>query len=91
MTAELLALRDIITSSIDAIVDACRATGVDFPSLDDPVQLSEFAPDGIRNRPEVVPHVASIVAAATQLVKTVQPPALTLATDAFKVSSYDAP
>lgn len=87
MTSELLALKDIISSSIDAIVSSCVTAGQDFPSLNDPAQLSEFAPDGVRNRPDVVPHIALIVAAASQLMKTVQAPAVTLATDAFKVGA----
>ena len=85
MTADLIALRDIISSSIDKIVEVCAATGKDFPSLDQPVHPSEFTPDGIRNHPEITDAIAFAVAAAFQLIHVIQPPTVTLATSAFNV------
>ncbi|KAI5119663.1 hypothetical protein M0805_007754 [Coniferiporia weirii] len=86
MASDLKALRDIISSSVDKIVDVCESTKKDFPSLDQPIQFSEFTPDGIRNHPEVADNVGLIVAAAFQLIATVQPPASTLTTAAFRFS-----
>lgn len=87
MTSELKALRDIISSSVDQIVDVCEKTGKPFPSLHEPIQFSEFTPDGIRNNPKVLDAIALIVAAATQLAVTVNPPPVTLTTSAFRVST----
>ncbi|THH07842.1 hypothetical protein EW145_g3108 [Phellinidium pouzarii] len=86
MASDLKALRDIISSSVDKIVGVCASTGKDFPSLDQPIQFSEFSPDGIRNHPDVADNVGLIVAAAFQLIATVQPPASTLTTSAFRFS-----
>ncbi|KAI5117485.1 hypothetical protein M0805_009548 [Coniferiporia weirii] len=84
MANDLKALRDIISSSVDRILDVCTATGKDFPSLDEPIKASEFSPDGIRNHPHIADNISLIVAAAFQLIATVQPPASTLATSAFR-------
>ncbi|KAI5119658.1 hypothetical protein M0805_007749 [Coniferiporia weirii] len=86
MASDLKALRDIISSSVDKIIDVCASTGKDFPSLDQPIQFSEFTPDGIRNHPQVADSIGLIVAAAFQLIATVQPPAGTLTTSAFGFS-----
>ncbi|EJD01727.1 S-adenosyl-L-methionine-dependent methyltransferase [Fomitiporia mediterranea MF3/22] len=80
MTSDLKALRDIISSSVDSIVRVCDNTGRDFPSLDEPVNPSEFSPNGIRNDPTVAQSISFIVAAALQLVATVQSPPITLVT-----------
>ena len=88
MTSDLKALRDIISSSVDSIVDICESEGKPFPSLNEPVQLSEFTPDGIRNNTKVLDAVGLIVAAATQLIATVNPPSVTLTTSAFRVGYF---
>ena len=87
MTSELKALRDIITSSIDQIIDVCETSGKGFPSLDEPIDSSEFTPEGIRNNPIVSDNIGLAVAAAFQLIATLQPPPTTLTTAAFRVWS----
>lgn len=87
MTSELIALRDIISSSVDQIVDICEKTGKPFPSLNEPIQFSEFTPDGIRNDPKVLDAIGLIVAATTHLAAAVNPPPVTLTTSAFRVNT----
>ncbi|KAI5116033.1 hypothetical protein M0805_002088 [Coniferiporia weirii] len=78
MSEDLKSLLDIISSSVHTILDTCKKTGKEFPSLNHPAQPSEFSPDGVRNDPAVVESIGLIVAAATQLIATVQPPAVTV-------------
>ena len=85
MASDLKALRDIIVASIDSIIAVCEETGKDFPKLSEPVQFSEFTPDGIRNHPKISDNIAVAVAAAFQLIQTVQSPPITLTTSAFRV------
>lgn len=85
MASDLKALRDIIVSSIDQIIDVCESTGKEFPKLNEPIQLSEFTPDGIRNHPKVFDNIALAVTAAFQLIQTLQSPPVTLTTAAFRV------
>ena len=85
MASDLKALRDIIVSSIDNIIATCEETGKEFPKLSEPVQFSEFTPDGIRNHPKVSDNIALAVAAAFQLIQTLQSPPVTLTTSAFRV------
>lgn len=85
MAADLKALRDIISSSIDNILNVCAETGKDFPSLEQPIQFSEFTPDGIRNHPQVAEAIGPAVAAAFQLIQSLQSPPVTLTTSAFRV------
>ena len=85
MASELRALRDIISSSIDNILNVCAETGKDFPSLNEPIHPSEFTPDGIRNHPQVADAIGPAVAAAFQLIQTLQSPPVTLTTSAFRV------
>ncbi|EJD00244.1 S-adenosyl-L-methionine-dependent methyltransferase [Fomitiporia mediterranea MF3/22] len=84
MATELEGLLDILSSSVNNILGICVKTGVDFPSLNEPAHPSEFSPDGIRNHPEVADNIALAVAAATQLVATLQSPAVHLWNSAFK-------
>ncbi|EJD00232.1 S-adenosyl-L-methionine-dependent methyltransferase [Fomitiporia mediterranea MF3/22] len=70
MATEIEGLRDIISSSINNFISICVKTGVDFPSLNEPVHPSEFSPDGIHNHPE--------------LIATLQSPAAHLWDSAFK-------
>ena len=86
MTSDLIALRDIISSSVDTVVRICESEGKPFPSLHEPIHPSEFTPKGIRNHPQVLDAIGLIVAAATQLVATVSPPPVTLTTSVFRVS-----
>lgn len=69
----LLALAGLVSSSVDAIVHACKAQP--FPSADEPFSLES---DAIRMDPEVQKHSGVLVAAATQLVAAVRPPPLAL-------------
>ena len=85
MTSELIALRNLITSSIDNIVSICHSSGKEFPSLDKAINETEFTPDGIRNHPLVVENVALLVSAASQLIATVRSPPQTLTVSAYGV------
>lgn len=85
MTTELQALGQIIANSIAAITVVCDQTGKDFPSLSEPIHPSEFSPEGIRNDSRVTEAIALAVAAATQLVATLQSPPVTLTVSAFRV------
>ena len=87
MSEELQQLRDIIVGSIDAILGTCKRRNEDFPLLNIPAHASEFTIAGIRNDPSVVEASALAVAAATQLVATLQSPAITLASAASSVST----
>ena len=87
MATELRALRDIISSSIDNILNVCAEMGKDFPSLNEPIQPSEFTPDGIRNHPQVSEAIGPAVAAAFQLIHTLQSPPVTLVNSAYKVNN----
>lgn len=78
MTSDLLSLRDIIVSSIDSIVEVCKESGQEFPSLDDPVHPSEFTPDSIRSNPRVLRSITLAVAASSHLIAALQSPANSL-------------
>ncbi|THG98942.1 hypothetical protein EW026_g3332 [Hermanssonia centrifuga] len=84
MAVELTQLRGIIVGTIDAILDACKREGKDFPKLDVPAEPAEFLPDGIRNDSQVLDAITLGVAAASQLIATLQPPAMTLYTSATR-------
>ena len=86
MSKELEALRDIVTSSVNKVLDVCSSAGKPFPSLDEPLHPSEFSPDGIRNHPEVAENINLAVAASMQLVATLQSPVVNLWNSAFRVS-----
>lgn len=88
MASDLKSLRDIIVSSIDNIIATCEETGKEFPKLNEPIQFSEFTPDGIRNHPKVSDNIALAVAAAFQLIQTLQSPPVTLTTSAFRVREF---
>ena len=86
MTDELKALRNIISSSLDEILDIYEANGAPFPSLNDPLDPSSFDSVGINNQPAVARLVDLVVSASTQLIATVRHPAMTLKISAFRVS-----
>lgn len=67
--AELKALAKIISSSIDKIQAACDAKNVSFPSLDEP-----FTPEAETIRVEVFADAIPVIAAAHQLIATLQLP-----------------
>ncbi|KAI0697896.1 S-adenosyl-L-methionine-dependent methyltransferase [Cytidiella melzeri] len=69
----LTALRDLITSSVDAILASCDTQP--FPSADEPFSVESEA---IRMDPHVQKHSGILIAAATQLIAAVRPPPLTL-------------
>lgn len=85
MAEELKLLGAIITNSINEIVKVCELRGEKFPNLSDPAQPSEFSQDGIRNDQRISDAIAYGVAAAAQLVATLQPPHVTLLTSSTKV------
>ena len=78
MSSSLVALRDIIVSSINTIIAVCNETGCEFPSLDEPFHSSEFTADGIRNDPRMLHPIVHGIAAASQLIATLQAPATSL-------------
>ena len=89
MSDDLKQLRDIIVGAVDSILGVCDATGKQFPSLDKPAEVSEFAQDGVRNDPKVTDAICLGVAAAAQLIATLQPPAMTLYNAATRVGVRD--
>ncbi|KAI0825595.1 S-adenosyl-L-methionine-dependent methyltransferase [Irpex lacteus] len=74
MTSDLQSLRDILNSAIDTILTTCSQKNADFPSLDTPAQPSEFTAESIRNDPTVAHAIKLGVAAASQLIVTLQSP-----------------
>ncbi len=86
MAADLSKLRDIIVGAVDSILGVCAARDIAFPSLDSPADASEYAKDGVRNDPTVSEAISLGVAAAAQLIATLQPPAMTLYSSAARVS-----
>ncbi|KAL5513561.1 hypothetical protein ACEPAH_3960 [Sanghuangporus vaninii] len=84
MANELEALRDLVSSSVSKVLDVCERTNKDFPSLNKPVHPSEFSPEGIRNHPAVSEHITVAIAAATQLVATLQNPLVNLWNSSFR-------
>ena len=84
MLSELKALRDIISTSVDTIVNECEAAGVDFPSLDEPFKPSPADP---RQKAEVIEATRKIVAASQQLIVSTQAPPLSLMNFAMTVSN----
>lgn len=84
--AELKALASIISSSVDQIEIALKTASMPFPSIHTP-----FTPqsDAARNLPEVSAASALITAAAAQIIATIRPPFLHVATTAilFNISA----
>ncbi|KAI0085840.1 S-adenosyl-L-methionine-dependent methyltransferase [Irpex rosettiformis] len=78
MTEQLNGLRRILNEAIDDIIAACAKRNEEFPSIDNPAQPSEFSPHGIRNDPTVSHAIKLGVAAAHQLVATLQSPMQTV-------------
>lgn len=74
MTSNLISLRDILNSAIDTILTTCSQKNTEFPSLDSPAQPSEFTAESIRNYPAVAHAIKLGVAAASQLIVTLQSP-----------------
>ena len=79
MLSELKALRDIISSSVDTLVNAYEKAGTDFPSLSEPLLSScSKATSSLRNQSEVAEAISKIIAGSEQLVASVQAPSLFL-------------
>ena len=85
MSEDLTQLRDIIVGAVNTILGVCAQKGSEFPSLNKPAQPAEFSPDGVRNDPVVTDAITLGVAAAAQLIATLQPPAMTLYNSAARV------
>ncbi|KAI0087145.1 O-methyltransferase [Irpex rosettiformis] len=79
MTEVLINLRRILDEAVDTIVSVCERRNEDFPRLDTPADESEFSPQGIRNDREIVHAIKLGVAAASQLVATLQSPVQAIA------------
>ena len=84
MLSDLKALRDIISTSVDVIVNECEGAGVDFPSLNEPFRPSSTDP---RQAAEVSEAIRKIVAASQQLIASIQAPQLSLTNFITAVSS----
>jgi hypothetical protein len=88
--SQIHALTDLIVSSVGALESACKSIGTPWPSLDTAIYASQGTPsqeDIARlNSEAVMRAAASIVAAATQLARTVREPGATAATVATGVS-----
>ncbi|KAI0821463.1 S-adenosyl-L-methionine-dependent methyltransferase [Irpex lacteus] len=83
MTEILLSLRRILDDAISTVVSVCESRNEDFPRLDDPADPSEYSLQGIRNNPEVAHAIKLGVAAASQLISTLQSPIQAAATLGF--------
>ena len=79
-------LQAILNTSLTNLLAICDEEKRDFPSLDSPVDPSEFTPQGIRNDPRVQREITHAVAAAYQLIATLQSPIVTLIVAATAVS-----
>ena len=87
MTHELESLRVILNEAVDSIIAACKQKNEEFPSLNDSAHPSEFSPLGIRNDPVVSQAIKLGVAAAHQLIVTLQSPMQTMVGIGAYVSS----
>lgn len=88
MSSELQQLRAILNTTIDRILSVCSQQEQSFPSLNEPADLSELSQTGIRNHPEISDAIPLAVAAASQLIATLQPPTTTLCVAAARVSYH---
>ncbi|KAI0085832.1 S-adenosyl-L-methionine-dependent methyltransferase [Irpex rosettiformis] len=78
MSEELQALCRILNEAVDTILTVCDQRNEDFPSINAPVQPSEFSAQGIRNDASVARAIKLGVAAANQLAITLQSPLQTV-------------
>ncbi|TFK34635.1 O-methyltransferase [Crucibulum laeve] len=76
MASTLIDLASLISSSVESINTRCKILSTEFPSLDQAPQNEHE--DHIRQDPDVVYATSVAVAAAYQLIATIQPPAKTL-------------
>ena len=86
MSTDLEKLRDLIVNSVDIVVEACRNRGCDFPGLDEPTDSTKSTTKAVRDDPDVADAIRVCVAAASQLVVSLQQPATTLFNVAMRVS-----
>ncbi|TFK38801.1 O-methyltransferase [Crucibulum laeve] len=81
-------LSDIISSSVDAIEYRLAREAVEFPSLNHPFDATSKS-ESLLLEPELITATSHIIAAASQLIKTVRNPTQTVINDAlsFHLSS----
>lgn len=79
---ELRALQGLINSSIDRIADACVSNKQSLPSSDEP---SSTESEAVLLLPDVQQASELIMAATSQLLATVRPPASTIVNQALQV------
>lgn len=85
MKSTIRALAELVLQNIDALEADCSRRGVEAPSLRDPYKPgSEFSLNDI----DVQKASTVIVAAAQQLINTVQPPQVNLVMTAYSVSFH---
>lgn len=77
----LKTLLDIIENGVKAVQAKCDARGASFPSLDQP-----FTPESDAIREEVMTDAAPAIAAAHQLIATLENPGVYALRNAFGVS-----
>lgn len=82
---ELLALAELIKSSVDNIVKVFREKQQPYPSLDQP-----FAPEteALRMSADVQKDTSVLVGAASQLIAATRPTFLSLLYSSLQVSSF---
>ena len=90
--APLRFLLSLISSSLDTLESSCKAINVPWPSLDKPVYVSQTglsSNDALRLQSEAIGQAsATIVAAAIQLVHTLNELGVTAVTNATAVSEH---
>ncbi len=83
MKSSIRALAELVLQNIDALEADCARRGAEVPSLQDPYQVgSDFTLEDAG----VQKASAIIVAAAQQLIQTIQTPQVNLLTSAYAVS-----
>lgn len=90
--APLRSLLSLISSSLDTLESSCKSINVPWPSLDEPVYVSQTglsSNDALRLQNEAIGQAsATIVAAAIQLVHTLNEPGMIAANNATGVSEH---
>lgn len=74
MADDLRKLQSLVNKAIDSILETCERRKEDFPRLDVPASPGDFFQGGIRTDPAVADAISIVVAAASQLIATLQPP-----------------
>ncbi|OCH93672.1 O-methyltransferase [Obba rivulosa] len=76
------ALAQIVANGVAAIQAECDSRGVSFPSLDDP-----YTPESDDIHRDVYSHIIPVIAAAHQLIATLQYPSMYVMTSAWSMHS----